>query len=79
MLERLFFGLAGLVLCACSSAGPYGYSRAYSALDEEEDAVENATEYDPVMAQRDPRDPDRPPHGQPADPSTKNPMQRSSA
>jgi hypothetical protein len=52
MLERLFFGLAGLVLCACSSAGPYGYSRAYSALDEEEDAVENATEYDPVMAQR---------------------------
>ncbi len=47
--------LTALVLCfatACHSAGPYGYSRTYSALDAEEDAAEGAREYDPVMAQR---------------------------
>jgi hypothetical protein len=54
MLDRLRLGLLGLTLCACSSAGPYGYSRAYSANDDEEDAVENASEYDPVMVQREP-------------------------
>ena len=54
MLDRLCLGLIGLTLFGCASAGPYGYSKTYSALDEEEDAVENASEYDPVMAQREP-------------------------
>ncbi len=54
MLDRLRFGLLGLTLLACSSAGPYGFSRTYSANDDEETAVESATEYDPVMAQREP-------------------------
>lgn len=45
--------LALLLLPACSSAGPYGYSRTYSPLDAEEDAAEGAKEYDPVMAERD--------------------------
>ena len=42
------------VLCACSSAGPYGHSRTYSPLDAESSALEGATEYDPVMATRNP-------------------------
>lgn len=45
--------LALLLLSACHSAGPYGYSRTYTALDAEEDAAEGAREYDPVMAERD--------------------------
>jgi len=40
-------------LAACSSAGPYGYSRTYSALDAEEDAAQGARDYDPVMVERD--------------------------
>jgi hypothetical protein len=40
-------------LTACSSAGPYGYSRTYSALDAEEAAAQGAREYDPVMVERD--------------------------
>jgi hypothetical protein len=48
--------LALLFLSACSSAGPYGYSRTYSALSAEEDAAEGAREYDPVMAERDKAD-----------------------
>ena len=44
--------LALLLLPACSSAGPYGYSRTYSALGAEEDAAEGARPYDPVMAER---------------------------
>jgi hypothetical protein len=47
------FSLASV---GCSSAGPYGYSRDYSPLSAEEDAVEGAREYDPVMVQRDPDD-----------------------
>jgi hypothetical protein len=42
-----------LLLAACSSAGPYGYSRTYSPLSAESDAAEGAKEYDPVMAERD--------------------------
>ncbi len=45
------------VLClatACSSAGQYGHSRSYSPLDAETEALHNATEYDPVMATRNP-------------------------
>jgi hypothetical protein len=45
--------LALALLCGCSSAGPYGYSRTYSPLDAEDDALEGAKEYDPVMAERD--------------------------
>ncbi len=41
------------LVTACSSAGPYGYSRTYSALSAEEDAANGAHEYDPVMAERD--------------------------
>lgn len=41
-----------LLLIGCSSAGPYGYSRSYEPTGEEEDAVESAVEYDPVMVQR---------------------------
>jgi hypothetical protein len=54
MLDRLSLGLLGLTLFACSSAGPYGYSKTYSPHDDEEDAVANATEYDPIMVQREP-------------------------
>jgi len=42
-----------LFVCACHSAGPYGFSRTYSPLDAEEDAAEGAREYDPVMVERD--------------------------
>lgn len=45
--------LALALLSGCSSAGPYGYSRTYSALGAEDDASEGAKEYDPVMAERD--------------------------
>lgn len=40
-------------LPACSSSGPYGYSRTYAALGAEADAADGAREYDPVMAERD--------------------------
>jgi hypothetical protein len=45
--------LALLFVSACSSAGPYGYSRTYAPLGAEEDAADGAHEYDPVMAERD--------------------------
>jgi len=48
--------LLPLLLLGCHSAGPYGYSRAYSPLDAEQDAAEGAREYDPVMAERDKAD-----------------------
>jgi hypothetical protein len=52
MRSRLL--VSGLVfLSACHSAGPYGYSRTYSALDAEESSAEGAREYDPVMIERD--------------------------
>jgi hypothetical protein len=38
----------------CHSPGQYGYSRAYSPLDEEESAAAKAREFDPVMVQRSP-------------------------
>ena len=38
----------------CSSAGPYGFSRVYEPLSEEEDYAENAKEYDPIMVEREP-------------------------
>ena len=43
-----------LGLVACSSAGRWGFSRTYTPADEEEDFVENARDYDPVMIAREP-------------------------
>lgn len=40
------------MLSGCASAGPYGYSRTYEPLDEEEDAIETAVDYDPIMVER---------------------------
>lgn len=45
-----------VLLSACSSAGPYGYSRTYAPLSAEDAAAEGAREYDPVMAERDKAD-----------------------
>ena len=45
--------LALVSLFACSSAGPYGYSRTYIPLSAEQAAAEGSREYDPVMAERD--------------------------
>jgi hypothetical protein len=45
-----------VLVTGCSSAGPYGYSRVYAPLDEEETALEGARELDPVMVQRMPDD-----------------------
>jgi hypothetical protein len=44
----------GLVvaLLGCGSAGPYGYSRVYSPLSDEEAATSGSERYDPVMARR---------------------------
>jgi hypothetical protein len=42
-----------LLLSACHSAGPYGYSRTYTPLDAEETSAEGAKDYDPVMVERD--------------------------
>jgi hypothetical protein len=43
-----------LLSCACSSAGPYGYSRTYSPLDQEDELLEGTRELDPVMIERAP-------------------------
>lgn len=48
--------LALSLLTACSSAGPYGFSRTYSPLSAEDDAAEGARDFDPVMAERDKAD-----------------------
>jgi hypothetical protein len=40
----------------CASGGPYGYSRTYEPGDGEEDAVESAVPYDPIMVRRRPQD-----------------------
>lgn len=45
-----------LPVLGCGSAGPYGYSRIYSPLSEEEDAALNSERYDPVMAGRLPQE-----------------------
>jgi hypothetical protein len=52
---RLGAALAALLLSAgCHSAGQYGYARSYDPLSEEEDAVEGAREFDPIMMEREP-------------------------
>ncbi len=45
-----------LGVLACGSAGPYGYSRVYSPLSEENDAASDSERYDPVMARRLPQE-----------------------
>ena len=53
-MKSFWFVLVAALATGCYSAGPYGYSRTYTPLDEEEDATKGAKEYDPVMAQRSP-------------------------
>ncbi len=50
---RRFALVLPLVLVACHSAGPYGFSRTYQPLSAESTAADGAREYDPVMAARD--------------------------
>jgi hypothetical protein len=47
-ISCLFFGL----IAACHSPGPYGYATSYAPASGEEDAVQSAREYDPVMYAR---------------------------
>ena len=56
MLWRWLYPLLAMTsLTACHSPGMYGYSRAYSATDEETSALQGSQEYDPVMANRRPQ------------------------
>jgi len=48
--------LLTLLLLGCHSAGPYGYARTYQPLSAEQDALQGAREFDPVMAERDKED-----------------------
>ncbi|HKO47536.1 MAG TPA: hypothetical protein VJV79_07430 [Polyangiaceae bacterium] len=45
--------LLTLILLGCHSAGPYGFARSYQPLSAEQNALEGAREFDPVMAERD--------------------------
>lgn len=51
---RKLLGCGVLVSLAagCGSAGPYGHSRVYAPLGDEESAAASAERYDPVMARR---------------------------
>jgi hypothetical protein len=51
---RLSLGLVVGTLVACRGAGPYGYAPNYVPLEDEESAIKEAREYDPVMYQREP-------------------------
>lgn len=51
-LRSLAVGSLVLLSLACGSAGPFGHSRVYSPLDEEEAAASGSERYDPVMARR---------------------------
>jgi hypothetical protein len=53
---RRFVLALPVLLLACHSAGPYGYSRTYQPLSAEDSAANGAREYDPVMAARDKED-----------------------
>ncbi len=52
LARALGWGCVVAALLGCGSAGPYGYSRVYTPLDEEEDATQGSERYDPVMARR---------------------------
>ncbi len=49
-----WFLLSLLFVVACGGAGPYGHAVSYVPLGDEEKAAKGATEYDPVMVQRQP-------------------------
>jgi hypothetical protein len=55
MRLRWLVSVVGLALgwLGCHSPGPYGHSATYAPLSEEENALEGAKSYDPVMAERD--------------------------
>jgi hypothetical protein len=57
-LAALSFAAASLAALSlgCGSAGPYGHSRVYSPLDEEDQAARGAERYDAVMAHRLPQE-----------------------
>lgn len=55
-MSHRWLPLASLLLAACHSAGPYGYSRTYAPLSAEEEAAAGTRELDPVMAERVPRE-----------------------
>lgn len=52
----LVFALSSFAvsLAACRGAGPYGYSTKYAPTSEEETALKDAGDYDPVMYAREP-------------------------
>lgn len=54
MLPRALLVAIPLALVACHSAGPYGHAPSYATVDQEDDAIKGAREYDPVMFQREP-------------------------
>jgi hypothetical protein len=54
--STLVGGVLLLLGSACASGGAYGHARTYEALGDEEDAVENAVDYDPIMVRRRPQD-----------------------
>lgn len=49
-------GACVLLALGCASGGQWGHSRNYDPLSEEEDATERAVAYDPVMAERRPKE-----------------------
>jgi hypothetical protein len=51
-MRWLALALFASTALGCHSPGPYGYSKVYSPLDEEDTAAAEAKEYDPVMAER---------------------------
>jgi hypothetical protein len=54
-MRILLVAFSALALASgCRGAGPYGHSPNYVPLADEETAIANAREYDPVMAQRQP-------------------------
>lgn len=57
MRFRLLLLTLGMLLASgCMGGGQYGFSRVYSALDEEVTALEGSSDYDPVMARRLPQE-----------------------
>lgn len=44
--------LAALLTVSCRSAGPYGHSKVYSPLGDEEHAIEGNQQYDSLLAER---------------------------
>lgn len=51
-MKATHLALVALTLFGCHGAGPYGHAPNYVPLSDEEKALQNAREYDPVMYQR---------------------------